>query len=91
MPILGNFAENDPLIPLEQVAEFESNLKSLGKDVDIKVYEGAQHAFSNPSGTAYDAAAAEDAWRRSTRFLARNLQAIGEPAIAGDGYREPGC
>lgn len=74
MPVLGNFAENDPIIPLDSVASFESTMRELGKDIDVKVYAGAQHAFSNPSGTAYNPEAAEDAWNRSMAFLARTLR-----------------
>lgn len=74
MPILGNFGEADPLIPLDSIAEFEQTLTDLGKSVDIKVYPEAQHAFSNPSGTAYNAAAAKDAWQRTTGFFAANLK-----------------
>lgn len=73
MPVLGNFAEDDPIIPLETVAAFERAMTSLGKDVDVKVYAGAKHAFSNPSGLAYDPDAAADAWNRTTRFLRDNL------------------
>jgi carboxymethylenebutenolidase len=73
MPILGNFAEDDPIIPLETVDAFETAMNELGKDVDIKVYAGAKHAFSNPSGMAYDPAAAADAWDRTTRFLRQHL------------------
>ena len=74
MPILGNFGEADPLIPLGEIAAFEKTMKELGKQVDVKVYPDAQHAFSNPSGTAYNAEAAADAWVRTTGFLAANLQ-----------------
>ncbi|MBT8444042.1 MAG: dienelactone hydrolase family protein, partial [Gammaproteobacteria bacterium] len=73
MPVLGNFAEDDPIIPLETVDAFEAAMQSLGKDVDIKVYTGAKHAFSNPSGLAYDPVAAADAWERTTAFLRKNL------------------
>lgn len=75
MPILGNFGEADPLIPLDDIAAFENTLRELGKDVDVKIYPDAQHAFSNPSGTAYNAAAATDAWGRTTSFFALHLQA----------------
>jgi len=75
MPILGNFGEADPLIPLDDIAAFEQILTELGKDVDVKVYPDAQHAFSNPSGTAYNPEAAQDAWGRTTSFFARHLQA----------------
>ncbi len=74
MPILGNFAENDPIIPLATVNEFRATLEELGKSADIKIYAGAEHAFSNPSGTAYDAEAAADAWSRTTSFFAEHLQ-----------------
>lgn len=74
MPILGNFGEADPLIPLDDIALFEKTLQELGKDVDVKIYAGAQHAFSNPSGTAYNAEAAKDAWARTTAFFAEHLQ-----------------
>lgn len=74
MPILGNFAENDPIIPPATVKAFAATLEELGKTADIKIYPGAQHAFSNPSGTAYDAAAAADAWQRTTAFFRRYLR-----------------
>jgi carboxymethylenebutenolidase len=73
MPVMGNFAENDPIIPLDEVMEFSATLEALGKTADIKIYEGAKHAFSNPSGLAYDPVAAGDAWMRSTTFLAQYL------------------
>ena len=49
-------------------------MRRLGKDVDVQVYEGAGHAFANPSGTTYQHGAAEDSWRRTTAFLARHLK-----------------
>ena len=73
MPVMGNFAENDPIIPLNEVTEFSATLDALGKTADIKIYEGAKHAFSNTSGLAYDPVAANDAWMRSTKFLAQYL------------------
>ena len=75
MPVMGNFAESDPIIPLESVEQFTATMQRLGKVVDVKVYNGAKHAFANPSGMAYDAVAAEDAWERSTAFLEAHLQA----------------
>ena len=69
MPVMGNFAESDPIIPLESVAQFTATMERLGKTVDVKIYAGAKHAFANPSGMAYNAEAADDAWQRSTTFL----------------------
>lgn len=74
MPVIGFFAEKDPVVPVPSVREFESTMKRLGKDVQVKIYEGAEHGFANPSGTAYNAAAAEDAWQLTTRFLQKRLQ-----------------
>jgi carboxymethylenebutenolidase len=73
-PILGLFGSEDQGIPLESVREFESVLESLGKDAAIHVYEGANHAFANPSGTRYNADAAEDAWKKTLEFFTANLK-----------------
>ena len=73
MPLLGLFGSEDGSIPVADVRAFESELVRLGKSVEIHVYDGAHHAFANPSGTRYDAAAAEDAWRRTTAFLQKHL------------------
>lgn len=74
MPVLGLFGSKDRVVPLPMVQAFEAQAKRLGRDVTIKVYDGADHAFANPSGTAYDAPAAEDAWARTTAFLDANLK-----------------
>jgi carboxymethylenebutenolidase len=74
MPILGNFAAQDRIISVDSVKTFEATMKRLGKSVDVRIFEGAEHAFANPSGTAYQAAAAEESWKRTLAFLKRNLQ-----------------
>lgn len=74
MPILGLFGSKDRVVPAPTVTAFEATMRRLGKDVDIHIYEGADHAFANPSGTAYEAAAAEDAWRLTTAFLREHLK-----------------
>lgn len=73
VPILGLFGSADRGIKLESVQGFEAALKRLGKDYEIHVYEGAGHAFANPSGNNYNAEYAEDAWRRTLAFLGDNL------------------
>ena len=52
----------------------EATLKQLGKSVEIHIYEGAGHAFANPSGTNYRPAAAEDAWQRTVAFFKQHLK-----------------
>jgi carboxymethylenebutenolidase len=76
-PLLGIFGEADRGIPVAGVREMEAALRELGKDVQIHVYPGAGHGFANPSGQAYDAGAAEDAWTRTLRFLDRHLSGVG--------------
>ncbi len=74
MPIIGFFGAKDQSIPVASVREFESTLKSLGKPVEIHVYDDAGHAFANPSGTNYRPQAAADAWTRTVAFLAHALK-----------------
>lgn len=73
VPILGLFGSEDRGIKLELVRRFEDTLERLGKDYEIHVYEGAGHAFANPSGNNFDAAYAEDAWTRTLDFLRARL------------------
>ena len=74
MPILGLFADEDPVVPPDTVVAFRDALNELGKDAEIIIYPDTKHAFANPSGMAYNAVAAEDAWVRATAFLAEHLQ-----------------
>ena len=74
MPVLGIFGSEDRGIPLESVNAFDAAMRELGKDVTIKVYEGARHAFANPSGQSYDPQAAEDAWALTVSFLDSHLK-----------------
>lgn len=73
-PVLGIFGGTDGGIPVQGVRAFEAALIAQGTAVDINVYAGVGHAFANPSGKNYMAEAAEDAWKRTTRFLAANLK-----------------
>ncbi len=74
--ILGNFGGADRGIPAEDVKKFGAELTKYGKLGDIKVYDGAGHAFMNPNNKeGYNAAAADDAWGRIDRFFDRNLRA----------------
>jgi dienelactone hydrolase len=43
------FGAEDKSIPADSVRAFESALKKQGTPVDVKIYEGAGHAFANPS------------------------------------------
>lgn len=75
VPILGHFGENDRSIPLESVETFRKALEAAGVVHEIRIYPEAGHAFANPSGTTYDAEAADEAWKLSLAFLAQHLAA----------------
>ena len=72
-PVLGIFGAEDQGIPVDGVRAFEAALGELGKTASIHVYEGADHAFANPSGTRYQAEAAEDAWAKTLDFFGEHL------------------
>lgn len=72
-PLLGIFGGQDKGIPIDQVKAFEAATGELQKNVTVKVFEDADHAFANPSGTRYDAKAAEEAWGMTKAFLAQHL------------------
>jgi carboxymethylenebutenolidase len=74
VPILGLFGALDTNPPVDTVRAFESALNSLGKSVEVHIYEDANHAFANPSGTRYNAEAAEDAWAKTIAFLNEHLK-----------------
>lgn len=74
MPVLGIFGAEDEGIPVKRVKEFEAALNDMGITNSIHIYEGAGHAFANPSGTRYQEQAAEDAWQKTIAFLNEHLK-----------------
>jgi len=75
-PVLGNYGGDDKGPSPDQVKAFEAAMKAAGKPIDVKIYDGAGHAFANvhnPWG-GYREAAAKDAWSRTTAFLAKHLK-----------------
>ena len=73
-PVLGLYGGLDKGIPVDSVRAMERSMKAAGRSVSINVYADANHAFANPSGQAYNAAAASDAWAKSLAFFKTNLQ-----------------
>jgi carboxymethylenebutenolidase len=75
---MGHWSLDDAFFPIQQVDGLEEKLKKA----NVK-YEGyrynAKHAFANetiketPLPIAYDAAAAETAWKRTMTFLEKHL------------------
>ena len=72
-PLLGNYGEEDTVVPLANVKRFEAELQKYGKVYDFKIYPGAQHAFLK-KGPKYHAEAAKDAWERALNWFAKYLR-----------------
>lgn len=72
-PLLGLYGGQDQGIPIDSVRAMQRQLAALGGRMTIQVYPDAGHAFANPSGRNYRAAAADDAWERTLAFLKANL------------------
>jgi carboxymethylenebutenolidase len=74
-PVLGIFGAEDRGIPPSAVEAFEEAMNAAHKSIDVKIYDGAGHAFENPNNKlGYREAAANDAWARMLAFLSRTLK-----------------
>jgi len=71
-PILAHFGREDQAVSPETARNFQTRFQDTGAEGAIHFYD-AGHAFANPSGENYDREAAEQAWSRTTDFLARHL------------------
>jgi carboxymethylenebutenolidase len=73
-PVLGIFGSEDRVIPLNDVRAFNESLNELGIENSIHIYEGAGHAFANPSGDSFRPNATRDAWNKTLTFLNEHLR-----------------
>jgi carboxymethylenebutenolidase len=56
------------------IAAYEEALKANGKQYQVFIYEGAQHAFNNDTApTRYNAEVAKLAWDRTIAFFKEKL------------------
>jgi len=74
-PVIGCFGEADRLVPMAAVERYRSELEKAAKDFEIYTYAGADHGWTNATGPAYNAEAAEDCWDKARRFLTRKIAA----------------
>ena len=73
-PVLGLYGEKDRSVTPASAHELERQVKALGKQIEVKVYPGADHGFFNDMRPeVYNAEAAAGAWRRTLAFLRENL------------------
>lgn len=70
-PVLGHFAETDPLVSEDELVEMHARLLLSDKHIEVHRYEGTGHWFAEPGvATHHDPAASELAWSRTLEFLA---------------------
>jgi carboxymethylenebutenolidase len=73
-PILGLYGTEDKGNPLDKVRAMEQALTEAGIENEIRIYEGAQHAFFNDTRTSsYDPKASADAWQRTLSWFRSHL------------------
>ena len=70
-PSLHHFGLADAFIPAETIADIQAAVTAHG--AQFETYEGANHAFDNPSPPFYHAEASARAWGITIRFLNRHL------------------
>ncbi len=91
-PVTGGYGGLDRLFG-STGRQLVATLDALGKEHDIRIYEDAGHSYMSDAGhpvlawlarplmhVEYNAAAAEDSWRRMLAFFARHLRAAGAHA-----------
>ena len=74
-PTLILHGDKDVLVPVADAHELDELLTKENRPHEMKIYEGANHAFNFPELPFwYNADDAQDAWNRSVKFLAANLK-----------------
>src|ERR671925_2287574 len=74
-PVLGLFAEKDGFVTPQVAKETDAAIKKAGKQSEIHIYPGVDHAFFNDERPeAYNKAAAADAWKRTLAFFRAHLK-----------------
>ncbi len=72
--VLGHYAENDAFFTPAAAEELAEKLRGLGKEVEIVIHAGTEHAFFNDTRPdVYNAPAALAAWNQTVGFLRSHL------------------
>ena len=69
-PVMLHFGATDASIPLTDVEA----IKAKRPEIEVHVYDGAGHAFSNPDRTNFHPASAALADKRTVEFFAKHLK-----------------
>ncbi len=74
-PLLFIGGEKDQWITVEKMRRLDAALKQYGKDAEVKIYAGADHAFFNDTRPeVFSAGHAADAWQRTIEFFSKHLK-----------------
>jgi carboxymethylenebutenolidase len=74
-PVLGLFAEKDQFVNPSVARRVDVEIKAAGKQSEIHIYPGVDHAFFNDErADVYNKAAAEDAWKRTLGHFRAHLR-----------------
>lgn len=74
-PILLIYGASDAGVPASGGVALQKKLRQMGKLVEVRIYDDAGHAFFNDTRMeAYNAEAADDAWRETIELFRQNLE-----------------
>jgi carboxymethylenebutenolidase len=68
-PVLGQFGELDPRVPMPNVRRFRNEMEEHGKSYEIRIFADTDHAWLNVHADAYRQAQAQEAWQTFLTFL----------------------
>jgi carboxymethylenebutenolidase len=68
-PVMGNYGSLDGGIHIVSINNMRDALDAAGIENDIKVYEGARHAFFNDTRPSHHEEASADAWTRTLEWF----------------------
>ncbi len=74
-PVLFFGGEKDQWITVEKMERLRDALAEYGKEGEVKIYAGADHAFFNDARPeVYSAPDAQDAWQKALAFFGAHLK-----------------
>ena len=73
IPFLGLYGEQDKNPSPEDAKKFIEMLKHHNQNVDMMIYPGAGHGFHADYRPSYNAAAAQDGWKRCVAWFKKSL------------------
>ena len=74
-PTLILHGARDSIIPVAEATDLDKLLTAAGRPHEIHIYPDADHGFNfRADGDRYNKIVADDAWRRSLKFLEETLQ-----------------